>query len=161
MQALGYNVRHPIGTEVVLTPEGHRAHEPGVAVEPLHGVEVHYYGCIRDCDFHCVANTTPEQPGYTGDSAAIEIGYAMMHGKPIVLTDPLYIAPHVNPPLRRMIEANADQFHVWKLGASLAASYRPHEEGFLGDVRYALSFEDELHLMRLIGGLFAALEAPR
>jgi len=99
----GYDVRHPIGDRVVLDAGRWRAVCSDLRLTAFDAVEHHYYECIRDCHFHCVANFRATSPGTVGASAATEIGFAMLQAKPIILTDAIQFSESVDRELAAVI----------------------------------------------------------
>lgn len=154
--AAGYDVRHPVGDTVSLHDGRWRAVQTGQSVDPFPAVERDYYDGIRSCDFHCVANFRVSAPGSLGNSAATEIGYAMLHGRPILLTDAIVFGEQVDDSLKEAIAANQSHFHQidFQPGQALPELWR---EGFVGRVDYQLGFDRDLAIMRCVTALFETL----
>ena len=64
-------IRHPIGDRLYETPDRMVAFDPELCGRTFYEIEIDYYGCLRDCDFHVVANELQGAPGYIGSSAGI------------------------------------------------------------------------------------------
>lgn len=75
-------------------------------------VESDYYRSLAESDFHTVNNRFLRRMGYIGASAALEMGYVMMHNKPILLMHPPELAPSVDPELAEVIDQRRDLFHI-------------------------------------------------
>src|SRR5437867_4456689 len=87
LQSLGLEVRHPVSNKIIKTIDNR-----GFAFDPTQisffEVEVDYYKSISNCDFHTVNNRFQDDKGYLGESASLEIGYAILKGKQVLLMHP-------------------------------------------------------------------------
>jgi hypothetical protein len=155
--AAGYDVRHPIGDSLEHHDGRWRAVQTGQAAPHFPSIERHYYDCIRDCDFHCVANFQASSPGTLGASAATEIGYAILCSKPILLTDPIVLARSVDASLQKVIDTNQPRFHWINFEPAEPANLTLWREGFIGPVEYERDIDADLAIMRCIIALFDAL----
>ncbi|MGH3794248.1 MAG: hypothetical protein ACRDSP_05110 [Pseudonocardiaceae bacterium] len=99
---LGVSVSHPLAGEIKASNVNHAfAFDP--ATQSFSDVERHYYECIRMCDFHIVCNQFKENIGYLGDSASLEVAYAMCYGRPIVVLHPVPITATVDSRVRSFL----------------------------------------------------------
>lgn len=155
--AIGFSVRHPIGDRVVFDDGRWRATEAAHCIPPFAEIEHHYYRCIRDCDFHCVANFKDTAPGALGASAAAEVGYAMLHAKPIVLTDEIQCAPTVERALASLIQARRQLFHCIHFAPNWPQLKPSVFEALIGAVDYRLDIDAERTISRCVSQLLDGL----
>src|SRR5215475_3532271 len=99
---LGVSVAHPIADGVSMF-DGSSGFAFDLARQSFHEVEVHYYECIRTCDFHTVCNQFRDNIGYLGGSASLEMAYAMCHRRPIVALHPVTINDTVDERVRAFL----------------------------------------------------------
>lgn len=83
-QRIGIEVTHPLSDRIWYTKNG-RGYNFDVANMTFLDVETDYYRSLRSCDFHVVNNRYINELGYVGGSASLEMMYAMLHYKPILL----------------------------------------------------------------------------
>jgi hypothetical protein len=106
----GIAVSYPILDSLQLTPEGqYVAYDPSLKFSQI---ELGYYRSIRGCSFHCVANSEVGNEGLIGQSASLEVAFAMAQGKPIFFTNGVRIAPHVSDAIRAIVTRNLSGVHV-------------------------------------------------
>lgn len=99
---LGVSVSHPLADEIKVANESHGfAFDP--AMQSFSEVERHYYESIRTSDFHTVCNQFKANLGYLGNSASLEVAYAMCHERPIVVLHPLTVNDDVDSQVRSFI----------------------------------------------------------
>ena len=87
---LGVSVSHPLADEIKVV-NGYHGFAFDPARQSFREVERDYYESIRTCDFHTVCNQFKANFGYLGNSASLEVAYAMCHGRPIVAMHPLTV----------------------------------------------------------------------
>lgn len=84
MQEAGLEVTHPMSDSIISTVDGR-----GYTFDPTKitflEVETDYYDSIATSDFHTVNNRFGADMGYIGGSASLEMAYAMVKYKPILL----------------------------------------------------------------------------
>jgi len=74
-------------------------------------VELEYLAAIKNCSCHIIYNHKPNIPGYIGESASVEILYAIAHNKPIVVIHkPIVISSTVWEKVSRILEKNTPTF---------------------------------------------------
>lgn len=99
---LGVSVSHPLADEIkVVNGDQGFAFDP--ARQSFCEVERHYYESIRTCDFHTVCNQFKTNFGYLGNSASLEVAYAMCHGRLIVVMHPLTVNVDVDSQVRAFL----------------------------------------------------------
>lgn len=81
---VGIHVSHPMSDEIISTVDGR-----GFTFDPVKQsfleVEEDYYKSIAASDFHTVNNRFLGNLGYVGGSASLEMAYAMVKRRPILL----------------------------------------------------------------------------
>lgn len=92
----GVEVTHPLLDQIVTTVEG-RGYAFDLTKTSFLEVEIDYYNSIETCDFHIVNNRFHDNLGYLGGSASLEIAYAMLKCKPIVLMHPPHFTKSTLP----------------------------------------------------------------
>lgn len=114
LTALGISVSHPMADEIKATTADH-----GLAFDPtvlsFSEVERDYYNSIRRSDFHTVCNQFGGQLGYIGESASLEMAYAMCHSRPIVLLHRAQIKPAVDKYIRSILLKRLDRVTIFDL----------------------------------------------
>ena len=92
----GVTVAHPRGDAVIASAGG-----MALSIDlnkhkmTLFELEIDYFRSIGCCAVHIVHNKVNEQIGYIGESAAVEIGYAVLAGRPVCVLYPPVYAPSV------------------------------------------------------------------
>lgn len=72
--------------------------------------ELHFYKSIADSPFHTMYNDGP-----IDNQIALQINYAMLKNRPILMTGELLFSPKINLFLRNTITKHAHRFHAVKL----------------------------------------------
>lgn len=87
LQSAQVIVTHPLADAIIASDQEH-----GYAFDPkvhsFYDVELDYYCSMATSNFHTVCNRFGGNLGYIGGSASLEIMYAMLHSRPIVLLYP-------------------------------------------------------------------------
>lgn len=103
LSRLGVSVSHPIADEIKMS-----AGDQGFAFDPtvmtFSEVERDYYASIKESEFHVVANQFRTHLGYLGNSASLEMAYAMCQRRPIVLLHPASISTSVDDAVRAFLQ---------------------------------------------------------
>ena len=156
LQVAGIRVSHPIADSIITTKDGQ-----GYAFDPtrltFYDVEKDYYHEIATSDFHTVNNTFVDQYGYLGESAALEIGHAMIHAKPIVLRYPIVLKAGLDAQVAAVINNNADRFHIKNLLKMTIDEIREFTVRLPTTCEYKLNKAVQAYLQQSIKKLFAAI----
>lgn len=108
---LDVGVSHPMSDEIISTVDGR-----GFTFNPSEisflDVETDYYDSIQTSDFHTVNNRFLGDLGYVGGSASLEMGFAMIHNKPILLMHPPRYAASADPLCIEILTEREDLLHV-------------------------------------------------
>jgi hypothetical protein len=114
LTALGISVSHPIADEIRATTS-----EYGLAFDSTRfsfsEVERDYYKSIRTSDFHTVCNQFGDKLGYTGQSASLEIAYAMCHNRPIVMLHRAQFRSTVDDHIRSLVLERLDSLATFDM----------------------------------------------
>lgn len=110
LKDLGVTVAFPEGDSIVGDHNG-----IPVTFNPeekdFYQVELEYLASIRDSSLHIVYNNKPGVPGYIGESASLEMLYAIAHNKPIVVAhSPIVLSETVWDEVREPISRNQYEF---------------------------------------------------
>jgi hypothetical protein len=107
LQDVSIAVSHPIADEIVALDQDHGyAFDP--TIQSFYDVEKDYYHSIATSDFHVVCNRFCSELGYLGDSVALEIAYAMLWQRPIILLYPPRPKPGLDPYILRLLTPRFD-----------------------------------------------------
>ena len=153
--ALDVHVSHPMSDEIISTVDGR-----GFTFDPgkisFLDVETDYYESIRTSSFHTVNNRFGDDLGYVGGSASLEIAYAMVQHKPILLMHPPRYAASANPLCIEILAAREDLLRVHDLSLmddeEAASVVRAVAE--IQSVDYGLSLEARQFVMGQVDALF-------
>lgn len=111
LQAADVSVSHPIADRIVYSQDGQ-----GYAFDPsktsFHDVETDYYNSIATSDFHTVNNVFLSNEGYIGESAALEMAYAMLYRRPIVIMHPPRFKQGLDTVLEDILKNRQSKFEV-------------------------------------------------
>ncbi|HEU5187479.1 MAG TPA: hypothetical protein VFT87_03170 [Candidatus Saccharimonadales bacterium] len=111
LQDADVRVRYPASDGIVCTIDG-RGYTFDPRTTSFFDIETDYYRSIAETDFHTVNNRFLRHMGYIGASAALEMTYAMLHRRPILLMHPPVFAPTVEPFCAEVIDERTDLLHV-------------------------------------------------
>lgn len=160
LQAAGVLVRHPMADRVVgQIGEVYCAYDTRRFT--FLEIEADYYTCLADCHFHVVSNLASNVKGYVGESAAIEIGYALLQQRPIWLLHKPIFGARVDADLREIVAGRERQMLVRDLlGMDTSAVRRQASElqGYAPD--YRLSVAEAKAIYARVRGLFLNLVTP-
>lgn len=141
MQESGIEVTHPMSDSIISTVDGR-----GYTFDPTKitflDVETDYYDSIANSDFHTVNNRFGENLGYIGGSASLEMAYAMVKRKPILLMHPPTYSTSAEPEVINLLTERQDQLYIHDLSSmqsediqSIVESIKDHEVDYnLSDV---------------------------
>ncbi len=107
----GVEVTYPASEGIVCTIDG-RGYTFDPRITSFFDVETDYYRSIAGSDFHTVNNRFLSKLGRIGASAALEMTYAMLHERPIVLMHQPELAASVDPVCADVITQHQGLLHV-------------------------------------------------
>ncbi|MEX0896060.1 MAG: hypothetical protein WDZ94_03915 [Patescibacteria group bacterium] len=110
LKSLGVAVTFPEGDNIIGDHNG-----IPVTFNPnekdFYQVELEYLASIRDSSLHIVYNNKPDVSGYIGESASLEMLYAIAHNKPIIIMySPIVLSNTVWDEVREPISRNQNEF---------------------------------------------------
>lgn len=123
----------------------------------FYDVELAFFGAIKRNPIHIVHNKHDKDYGYIGESASVEIAYAILHSKPVILLYQPTFSEKVPSAVKRLIETNTGNLFIKRLDLlskqKMATYLLEAIEKFLGE--YAYDTETEISVMGCIIDLFA------
>ena len=123
LQVLGNEVNHPLADGIAQI--GGKSHVYNPAEWSEYEVALDMAEHIRGCDLHIVSN---DVGGIVGRQAALSIVYAMLHGKPVIITHKPYFRPNVSPLIIEIIGRNAKQLNFENLIKLSNVDLQPYVE---------------------------------
>jgi len=154
----GVIVTHPIADNMIFVKGG-----TGFAFDPtvysFIEIERAYYLSIARSTFHTVANGN-DLEGYIGESACIELSFAMLLSRPILLTQPPTYKEAVDPALRELLIARNSLLEVHDL-LSLTDSQLHAvitQLGATGHVEYKLTSNEQALVRSMVRSLFRGMK---
>ena len=159
LQSVGIAVSHPIADQIVYSDNGQ-----GFAFDPtkmsFYEVEADYYNSIATSDFHTVNNTFLADKGYVGESAALEMAYAMSHQRPIVVMYPLRLKEGLDDTLKSLLLQRENLIEVRNMHDMASGVIRNTCIDLGGRaVDYGLTKDEENFVIGNVKRLFAGIES--
>jgi len=151
MEEANIKVNYPAGDGVIEDKQDFAITHDSELNRPFHETEIDFLKSIKDTPIHVVFNLFKDKEGYIGESASIEIAYALAHNKPMVLLRNPVFAEGVPVDIRDIITEKIDKISILGLDSLSPAEI----EKFLQDltrqsVDYELSSEQKKTCMRYI-----------
>lgn len=116
LQAAGVLVSYPEGESIVVIKNGiPLTFDPYKSKLNFYQVEINYLKSIKDTDFHIVYNKFKDHLGYIGESASIEMAYALIFNKPIVLLYLPFFSDKVPNDIKVFLKNNLIQIFIERL----------------------------------------------
>lgn len=106
----GFAVRHPLAAQLVHHQDAYFTYNPKHWTE--YEVWLDCFESITTCDVHIVSN---DVSGLVGREGALSLSYALLHNKPIILTNKPYFKPEVEPCIARLIQRRVKRFNTQNL----------------------------------------------
>ena len=156
--AAGVHVSHPIGNRIHATIGGVSLSVDLKTLDiSLFDLELDYLRKIGSSSLHIVHNTFGEHLGYVGESASIEIGYAMLKRKNVCLLYGPMCSASVPRTLATIINSRARNFHIHRLDLLKGAQLRERVvEISRRKIAYDLSSRETRIIRALVCGLLRA-----
>jgi hypothetical protein len=145
----GYLVSHPIG-DCILKQENDVAlsFDPVELGKTFYEVELDYYHAIKTNPFHVVCNAFNGVNGYLGESAAIEICYAMQHDKHVIMLFPPLFAETIPNEIKVILKKCSPAISVARLDQMPLGDIAGFIEGILeANQLHPLTVVDEICIM--------------
>lgn len=152
----GIEIEFPFSDKIIAEYKGVPVTFVSSSERTFYDVEIAFFEAIKRNPIHIVHNKHETDYGYIGESASIEIAYAILQNKPIVLLYNPTFSNKVPPAVKKLIEANARNFFVKRLDLLS----RSKLFGYLSDTikhssgQYTYSIETEINAMGCIVNLF-------
>jgi len=132
-----------IGVTFIPTPE-----------RTFYDIEIEFFNAIRINPVHIVHNKFKDQIGYIGESASIELGYAIMHNRPIIFLYEPTFSEKVSPIIKELINANVELIKIKRLDLLSTDEVSDYVSTIVTDpIEYLLKVTSEVEVMKIVGNL--------
>src|SRR3989344_2356242 len=111
----GITVEFPFGNKIVTTHKGIPVTFKPTRERSFYDVELAFFSAIRTNPVHVVHNKHGRQRGYIGESASIEISYALLHEKPVMMLYTPVFSAKVPECVRELMRQNGDKFFIARI----------------------------------------------
>ncbi len=148
----GINVAYPTGNSIVTVQNGvPLTFDPKTEHRSFYEIEIDYLKSIKDSDIHIIHNKHIDNLGYIGESASVELAYALVHNKPVCLMYPPTFSDKVRDSIKQIINKNADLF----LTTNLIVINNDELHNTLSDyaskaIKYRLNVLEEIEIYNII-----------
>lgn len=154
LQFLGFTVAHPLADHVTKTASG-RACVYDLTEWTEYEVALDLAESIRDSDLHIVSN---DIGGIVGKQAALSITYAILIGKPIIVTHKPYFRPNVDHRLVQIINRNAKHLNFQNIIKFSNSELKPYIEQVAAQKpTYRLNNAERIFIKRTVRDLLREL----
>lgn len=153
LQVLGFEVSHPLANRITQIDGRSYVYNPKEWSE--YEVTLDLAEHIRDCDLHIVSN---DIGGIVGKQAALSIVYAMLHGKPVIITHKPYFRPNVDHRMIALISRNLKQLNFENLIKLSNTDLKPYIEQVAAQKpNYKLTAKERTCIKRLVRDMLREL----
>ena len=123
----------------------------------FYDVEFAFFEAIRRNPIHIVHNKDEKDCGYVGESASVEIAYAILHSKPVVFLYKPTFSSKVPLMVKKLIENNTDNLFIKRLDLLSKSKVVAYLSEAIEDFskKYTYDTETEISVMGCIVDLFA------
>lgn len=133
------------GIEVTFIPTESRS---------FYDVEIEFFSAIKNNSIHIVHNKFVEKVGYIGESASIELAYALLHNKPVVLLYEPVFSDKVPEILQNTIRKNLSKVNVKRLDLMEKEELINYLSQITGmQYNYIMDVRDEVKIMEIVNNL--------
>jgi len=154
MEQAGIHVNFPVGDEVIEDEQDFAITHETERDQSFHKTEVDFLRSVKESPVHVVFNIFKENEGFIGESASIEIAYALAHNKPMVLLRNPIFSETVPDAIKDIIIEKASKLNVAHLDSqSIEEIERYINNVSVRSVDYELTDEQKIICMRYIRGL--------
>lgn len=158
LQRMGISVTHPLADQMVSSVNG-QGYAFDITKVSFYDVEKDYYNSIRTCTFHIVNNQFMENKGYLGQSASLEIAYAIVYERPIILLFPMCFAPSANTFIIGVLKQNK---HLFEVNNLLECKLEDNLNFFHNlknkKIKYCVTEREKKEILRQVEQLFTSLK---
>src|ERR1022692_4986846 len=113
--AAGVEVEFPFNDKIISEYKGIPITFIPTADRTFYDIEIAFYQSIRKNPVHIVHNRFGEMEGYIGESVSIEIAYAILHNKPVILLFAPFFTEKVPLAIRALIETNCTNLFIQRI----------------------------------------------
>lgn len=151
----GIHVAFPMYDKIVTEQNGiELTFDPSKEGMSFYEAELRYLRAIRNNPVHFIHNKFREDLGYIGESASVEMAYAMVHNRPIVLLYPPQFSPKAPVIVQDIVAANTGLLHVARIDQMEASEIREFAlQATQTPTQYDITVEQELEVMRTVDKL--------
>jgi hypothetical protein len=114
LEKLGVKVTHPFSDEFIFT-QNDRSFTFDPTLWSRYEVEVSFYESIATSPLHIVCNESEDTKGYIGDSTSLQMLYAMIKKKPIILLYEPVLKENISRFAKEVLVRHNDQFIIWNI----------------------------------------------
>lgn len=116
LERAGIGVEYPKSNKIVTNISGiDLTFDPKKEGTSFFEVEIDFFRAIKENNIHIVHNKFIEKIGYIGESASIELAYALSHNKPVILLYKPVFSNSVPQKLIRIINSNLNKISILRL----------------------------------------------
>ena len=155
MEQANIKVNYPAGDEIIEDEQGFAITRDDERNQPFDKTEVSFLRSIKETPVHVVFNLFKENEGYIGESASIEIAWALAHNKPLVLLREPVWTESVPDEIKDIITEKMDKINVVNLDSLATEELEKYLKNMSDkSVDYNLKDEQKIMCLRYIRGLF-------
>lgn len=111
----GIEVQFPFGDRIIGEYKGIPVTFAPNRKRSFYDVELAFFQAIRNNPVHIVHNRYGRNRGYIGKSASMEIAYAILHHRPIIMLYRPVCSESVQAPVKKLIKANFRRFVIKRI----------------------------------------------
>lgn len=155
LKAAGINVMFPMNDQIVAEHNGiELTFDPEKEGLSFYDAEVMYLSAIRNNPVHIIHNKFKEDLGYIGQSASVEMTYAILHDRPVVLLYPPRFSDKAPAIVQDIVARNAGLLHVARIDSMEPGELKNYIFGVAErPVQYDLDVKQEIEIMRTVDEL--------
>ena len=147
----GINVSYPTGDSIVTVQNGiPLTFNPKTEHRSFYEIEIAYLKSIKDSDIHIIHNKHLDNFGYIGESASVELAYALVHNKPVCLMYPPTFSDKVHNSIKQVINKNVDLFLTINLLSTSNDVHNTLSNYASKIVKYRLNILEEIEIYNII-----------
>lgn len=144
VESAGVCVTFPVGNAILKHEYGFASTVAGEGDTPYWLTEANFLQDILECDLQITFNLRDNDPGYVGESTAVETAYALALGKPTVLVRPISsFSPSTSPVVRDFLERHEEFVPVAPLDVLEPGELSRTLLGLVGQGRHLMVGPDE------------------
>ena len=162
LEGAGITVEFPFGNRIATIHKGIPVTFKPTKERSFYDVELAFFSAIRTNPVHVVHNKYGKQRGYIGESASIEISYALLHERPVVMLYSPVFSDKVPECVQELMSQNEEKFFIARIDTFPNSQLLEFMEkiSVSSPARYVLcDIETEIGVMNAIARLFESYKA--